>query len=277
MKRQFSLLLMLTCISLCPTVHADDSLPESTKALSRHDQLKIAAQKICPVMGKPLGSMGSPIKVKIGEQELFLCCEACRSKQVDRQHWATIHANFRDAQKKCPVMEKPLPANAKSTIVNGQLFYTCCPPCVDKIKADPKKYLEKLDAFYAASLAVPQTHDEIKIAVQKICPVMGKPLGSMGKPIKVKIGDEELFLCCEACRKKQVDRTHWATIHTNFREAQGTCPIMGKSLPTDAKWTFINGNIIYVCCPPCIEKINAKPEQYLSELDDLYHAAISDR
>ena len=275
MKRQTSLLQILACIALLPTVHADDSLPDSTRALSRHDQLKIAAQKICPVMGKPLGSMGSPIKVKIGDQELFLCCEACRSKQVDRQHWATIHANFRKAQGKCPVMGKPLPINAKYTIANGQIFYTCCPPCVDKIKADPQTYLTKLDNLYATSLAVPQTHDEIKIAVQKICPVMGKPLGSMGKPIKVKIGDEELFLCCDACRTKQVDRKHWATIHTNFRKAQGTCPIMGKPIPANAKWTFVNGNIVYVCCPPCIAKINADPQRYTSELDTLYVASLT--
>ncbi|APZ96458.1 hypothetical protein [Fuerstiella marisgermanici] len=270
MKRQTSLLLMLACIAFLPGVHAEDSLPDSTKALSQHDQLKIAAQKICPVMGKPLGSMGSPIKVRIGDQELFLCCEACRTKQVDRQHWATIHANFRKAQGKCPVMGKPLPVNAKYTIANGQLFYTCCPPCVDKIKADPKTYLTKLDDLYATNLAEPQTHDEIKIAVQKICPVMGKPLGSMGEPVKVKIGDEELFLCCEACRTKQVDTTHWATIHKNFRKAQATCPIMGKPIPANAKWTFVNGDIVYVCCPPCIAKINAKPSLYSERLTELY-------
>lgn len=254
---------------LASTAFADDG----ESKVSRHDQLKVAAQKICPVMGKPLGSMGTPVKVKIGEQDLFLCCADCMSKQVDRKHWAAIHENFRKAQRTCPVMGKPLTAKSKYTIVEGQIYYVCCPPCIDKIKAEPKKWQAKLDELYATS-AGPQTPDEIKIAVQKICPVMGKPLGSMGKPIKVKIGEEELFLCCEACRTKQVDRHHWATIHNNFRRAQGTCPIMGKPLKANAKYTVVNGNIIYVCCPPCVDKLKADAQKSTTVLNELYLASL---
>ena len=254
---------------LATTITADERVSE----LSRHDQLKIAAQKVCPVTGKPLGSMGTPVKVKIGEQELFLCCAGCKSKQIDRKHWATIHENFRKAQGTCPVMGKPLTAKSKYTIVDGQIYYVCCPPCIDKIKADPKKWQGKLDELYAAS-AGPQSADEIKIAVQKICPVMGKPLGGMGKPIKVKIGEEQLFLCCEACKTKQINRQHWATIHDNFRQAQGTCPIMGKPLKPNAKYTVVKGNIIYVCCPPCTDKLNADAAKSTADLKKLYLTSL---
>jgi YHS domain-containing protein len=240
----------------------------------QHDQLKIAAQKICPVSGKPLGSMGTPLKTKIGDEELFLCCQNCTSGQVSREHWATIHSSFAKAQGKCPVMDKDLPAGSKWTVVDGQIFYVCCPPCIDKIKADPKTYFAKLDTLYAANVGEPSGHDAIKIAVQKICPVMGEPLGSMGTPVKVKIGEEELFLCCEACRKKQIDRAHWNTIHANFAKAQGTCPVMEKSLPPNPKWTIVNGQIVYVCCPPCTEKIQAAPAKYITKLDELYKTSL---
>jgi len=272
MKTQPKLLTSISLMLLFATVSigvADDQHGDH-RHVNRHDQLKIAAQGICPVMGKPLGSMGSPIKVKIGEEDLFLCCDACRTKQVSREHRATIHANFRKAQGKCPVMGKDLPVGAKWTMVNAQVFYTCCPPCIDKIKADPATYFAKLDDLYAASTAGPQGHDEIKMAVQKICPVMGKPLRGMGAPIKVKLGEEELFLCCAACRTKQVDRAHWASIHANFAKAQGICPIMKKPLPANAKWTVVNGDIVYVCCPPCIAKINAEPAVYSEQLTALY-------
>lgn len=251
------------------------ALAQDSPAMSKsRNQLKIEAQGICPVMGKPLGSMGTPIKVKIGEEELFLCCEGCRTKQVNRDHWATIHSNFQKAQGQCPVMSKPLPSNAEWTVVEGQIIYICCPPCVDKIKADPKTYLAKLDQLYTSHLAEPEGHDEIRIAVQKICPVMGEPLGSMGTPIKVKVGKQELFLCCEACRTKKIDRNHWAAIHANFAKAQGVCPVMEKPLPANAKWTLVNGQIIYVCCPPCIEKIDAAPEKYTKKLDSLYRNSL---
>ena len=276
MKPHFKVLTRISAIFFFVTscFAAADENAEKVQQLSRRDQLKIAAQQICPVMGKQLGSMGTPIKVKIGEEELFLCCKACQARQVSREHWAIIHSNFRKAQGKCPVMNKELPKAAKWTVVEGQIFYVCCPPCIDKIKADTKTYLAMLDDLYAASAASPDGHDAIKAAVQRICPVMGKPLGSMGEPIKVKIGEEELFLCCEACRKMQVDKAHWATIHKNFLRAQGICPVMKKPLPANAKWTVINGNIIYVCCPPCIETIQADSNSYVAELRKNYQASL---
>ncbi len=276
MKTHKSLLLTTVAIALLPLGMIPSAIAQdSTPVLSQHDQLKIAVQKICPVMGKPLGSMGTPVKMKIGEEELFLCCKACAKGPVSREHWATIHANFRKAQGQCPVMEKDLGVGTKWTVVNGQIFYVCCPPCIEKIKADPTTYLAKLHQLYAANTADLQGHDAIKMAVQKICPVMGEPLGSMRIPIKVKIGEEELFLCCEACRKGKIDRTHWATIHANFAKAQGTCPVMRKPLPANPKWTVVNGQIIYVCCPPCVEKIKANPVSFTTNLDKVYRTSLN--
>ena len=46
--------------------------------LSAEDQALADKQKICPVGGEPLGSMGTPVKVMVGERAVFLCCEGCR-------------------------------------------------------------------------------------------------------------------------------------------------------------------------------------------------------
>ena len=125
--------------------------------LSKHDQLKIAVQEICPVSGQKLGAHGQPLKVKIGQEEIFLCCRGCLKGKVNPEHWATIHANFLEAQGKCPVMKKPLPANPKWTIVDGQIIYICCPPCTEKIQADPSAYLRQVDQYYTASLRKAQS------------------------------------------------------------------------------------------------------------------------
>ena len=121
-----------------------------------HDQLRIAVQKICPVSGGKLGSMGDPVKAKIGQEDVFLCCEACMNRKVSKDRWAAIHANIAKAQAKCPVMNKPLPENPKGTIVEGQIVYICCPSCDKKIEADPKTYLQKVDSLYTASLKARQ-------------------------------------------------------------------------------------------------------------------------
>ncbi|QEG35809.1 hypothetical protein [Bythopirellula goksoeyrii] len=120
-------------------------------------------------------------------------------------------------------------------------------------------------------------HDQLRIAVQEICPVSGEKLGSMGSPVKVAIGEaqEEVFLCCAGCAKGKIDPQHWAAIHANIAKAQGKCPIMKKNLPaTGAKWTVAQGEIIYVCCPPCIKKINANPEAAVAQVDAYYTAYL---
>ena len=120
--------------------------------LSQRDRLRIAVQEICPTSGAKLGSMGAPIKVKVGEETIFLCCKGCLKKQIRSEHWATIHANFAKAQRICPVMKHELPEKPKWTIVGGQIVFVCCPPCTKKIVADPETYLRKIDELYTASL-----------------------------------------------------------------------------------------------------------------------------
>jgi hypothetical protein len=49
-------------------------------ALDQRDQARIARQKVCPVTGARLGSMGDPIKVLVGNHPLYLCCTDCIAK-----------------------------------------------------------------------------------------------------------------------------------------------------------------------------------------------------
>lgn len=130
--------------------------PSNGQELSQRDQLRIAVQGICPISGQRLGSMGAPLKVQVGEETVFLCCKGCLQKQINPQHWATIHANFAQAQQICPVMKHKLPKNPKWTIVEGQIVYVCCPPCTEKIAADPATYLQKVDELYTATLRARQ-------------------------------------------------------------------------------------------------------------------------
>lgn len=119
--------------------------------------------------------------------------------------------------------------------------------------------------------------DQIHIAVQEICPVSGQKLGEHGAPIQVKIGEETVFLCCRKCLKGKVNPQHWATIHANFAKAQRICPVMKHELPESPKWTIVEGQIIYVCCSPCSNKIAADPKTFLQQVDDLYLASLQAR
>ncbi|MEM7457273.1 MAG: hypothetical protein AAF456_23220 [Planctomycetota bacterium] len=234
--------------------------------LSQSDQLQVAVQRICPVTGAELGSMGSPVKVDAGGEHVFLCCAGCQSKQIDGSHWAAIQANFAAAQGTCPIMDKPVDSSMQSTLVNGRRIFVCCPPCIEKIQEDSDAVFASVSASYAAAVR-PVDPDHYHVAAQGICPVSGKELGSLGGPIKVQAGEEHIFLCCDGCNGGEINAGHWATVQDNLARAQAVCPVMEKPVDASMQSTVVNGRRIYVCCPPCIEKINADPESFVGWLD----------
>ncbi|MDC0936460.1 hypothetical protein OAS39_09240 [Pirellulales bacterium] len=153
MTSRMTALAVITLVLAAQAVSAS-AAEQPTKEQVRREQLRIAVQEICPISGEKLGSMGDPIKVTIGEakEEVYLCCKGCLKGRIDKEHWATIHNNIAAAQGKCPIMKKGLPKKVKWTVVKGQLVYVCCPPCIKKIQADPKKSLAQVDEYYIAFL-----------------------------------------------------------------------------------------------------------------------------
>ncbi|MEO1615606.1 MAG: hypothetical protein AAFV88_07150 [Planctomycetota bacterium] len=107
----------------------------------------VARQAVCPVSGKRLGSMGTPVAVTVGN--------------------ATV--------------------------------YACCSSCVKSIQSNPKRFAAGKPSILVSTTT---SADANAIARQKVCPVMEEPLGGMGKPLKVMIGDQPVYLCCKGCVKR---------------------------------------------------------------------------
>ncbi len=59
---------------------ADDS--DWVKGLSETDRPLALKQRLCPVTGKPLGSMGVPPKINVLGKTVFLCCDGCSAAVV---------------------------------------------------------------------------------------------------------------------------------------------------------------------------------------------------
>jgi hypothetical protein len=60
-----------------PKAESSESAGTEESKLSAADQALADAQKVCPVTDEALGSMGSPIKVMLGDRAVFVCCDAC--------------------------------------------------------------------------------------------------------------------------------------------------------------------------------------------------------
>lgn len=201
----------------------------------------IARQKICPVSGKPLGSMGDPIAVDVNGQKVYVCCAGCvnavksnPAKYASGRPEITVtSATAADAalvakQAKCPVMDEPLGSMGQpvKVTIGDKPIFLCCKGCVKKIKAEPAKYLamvygdalstkESASAAKHAAGSVPAQGEQVRegvfkvsqadapyIAAQKQCPVMDEPLDAMGGPFKVNAAGKAIYICCPGCAKK---------------------------------------------------------------------------
>lgn len=135
--------------------------------LPAEDRKLALAQHICPVTGAALGSMGVPIKITLRNQPVFLCCAGCRG---------AAKRNPKEMLKILAQVAASKPPQQASPPVAGP-------------SAEDLKNLEKLPA------------EDRKLALaQKICPVTGEALGSMGVPVKIMLRNRPVFLCCHGCQ-----------------------------------------------------------------------------
>ena len=68
---------------------------------------------------------------------------------------------------------------------------------------------EKTAAELPEGLKDLSPEDLAAVQKQKVCPVSGEALGAMGKPVKVTVKGQTVFLCCSGCEddlKKDPDK-----------------------------------------------------------------------
>jgi Cu(I)/Ag(I) efflux system membrane fusion protein len=58
----------------------DPKITAALAKLSAEDRALAVKQKLCPVSGEPLGSMGAPVKVDVKGNAVFICCDGCREQ-----------------------------------------------------------------------------------------------------------------------------------------------------------------------------------------------------
>ena len=207
------------------------SVPADPRQL---EALAIAKQKTCPVSNKPLGSMGDPVAVELGDLNVYVCCAACSNAvKADPVKYAVgdlpvelAVATKEDAagierQKVCPVMDEPLGSMGQPVklLVGGKPLYLCCKGCIKKVKAEPARYYVMVNGTRSQSSSqkpeVALGTEEVRtgvfkvskddapfIAAQKKCPVMDEPLDAMGGPYKVNASGKAVYICCPGCAKR---------------------------------------------------------------------------
>jgi Cu(I)/Ag(I) efflux system membrane fusion protein len=156
----------------------DAKIKEALAKLPAADRALAESQKFCPVLtGSRLGSMGMPVKLTVKGQTVFVCCPGCREEAIKEADRTLQRVKERKSGKTAPS-----PTNEKA------------PPATKSPIESPK------DQKIGEELARLSPADRALAEQQRFCVVSQESrLGSMGKPVKIKVGNETVFLCCEGC------------------------------------------------------------------------------
>jgi Cu(I)/Ag(I) efflux system membrane fusion protein len=162
------------------TPEAEDARAQKAQAglkkLPPRDRRLAAAQRSCPIeQNNLLGEMGKPFKIILKGRPVFLCCSSCEDRARENPK-ATLATVDRRKNKGKAKRARP-PAKKAASAANAQKEA--------KIKAN----LQKLNP------------EDRKLArAQRFCPIQDdNRLGSMGKPFKVLVKGQPVFLCCQGC------------------------------------------------------------------------------
>jgi hypothetical protein len=83
------------------------------------------------------------IGLAIGLTGRALACSTCGCSSSKSSEAKKVNVKTLQPQTTCPVMGGKI--NKKYYIdVKGYRIYVCCPGCINKIKSDPDKYIQKL-------------------------------------------------------------------------------------------------------------------------------------
>ncbi len=169
--------------SVRPTTPAepDANLAAALAKLSPQDRTAAELQRFCPVLTQnKLGSMGTPVKVNVKGESIFLCCAGCRDKAL---------ANANETLEKVKDLRAKKASSAPAKVES-------------KDTREERKTSAAGEQKIAAALSKLGNGDRAAAETQRFCAVLKKNrLGSMGTPIRLTIGGEPVFLCCASCRE----------------------------------------------------------------------------
>lgn len=186
------------------TDHDDKAATDATvEAPSWTDPYPLAT---CPISGEQLGSMGESIIKTYNGREVRFCCSDCIEKfeaDLDASWKKVDEAIVKDQLryyplKTCVVSGEPLIEDGEdiaiNTVYGNRLVRLCCKMCKKEFKADPRKFIAKIDKAAADA--------QRKDYPLTTCVVSGDEIGSMGEPTEMVVAGRLMRFCCADCESK---------------------------------------------------------------------------
>jgi multidrug efflux pump subunit AcrA (membrane-fusion protein) len=204
-----------TLTTIRPTTPEDEEVKvkAALAKLSTPDRRLAEGQRLCPVLKSRLGSMGTPFKVILKGQPVFLCCKGCETEA--REH----------PDQTLATVEK-LKAGVKGTAPAGSSMKSPVHQAADP--APPPALTPEKEAKIQAALTKLGDEDRRLAQTQKYCAIQtDKLLGSMGPPFKMTVKGQPVFVCCQGCEddvKAEPDQTLGTVEKLKAKAKAGTAP-----------------------------------------------------
>ena len=153
----------------------------------------------CVVGEGDLEGMGGAVSLIHEGREVKFCCSGCEGEFNDDpdKFLAMIDQAVIDQQlgtyplTTCLISGDELDDGATNYVYENRLIRLCCDMCIETFLKNPNAYLEKLNEAVIA--------DQLPGYAMETCPIAGGPLGGMGDPVNMVVGDRLVRLCCSGC------------------------------------------------------------------------------
>ena len=147
-------------------------LPENQRRL-------VEQQVFCPILEQSrLGSMGTPVRLTIEGQPVFVCCDGCKKSAL---------------------------ANPTQTLAKVASLMKGEHAAVQPVSSKPPAPDSKEEVEIKTELAKLSDADRAAAEAQRFCVILkDSRLGSMGPPEKFVIEGQEVFVCCEGCKEEAI-------------------------------------------------------------------------
>lgn len=214
---------------------------------------ELQPQSTCPITGKPVDK--NLYADYEGHRIYFSAkdCAATFAEFPDRWLYEMYAKGQRpeNIQTTCPVSGEALENHDTYVDVLNRRIYTCCAKCIEKVKADPAAYLDKLEGRSA----------------QAKCPIRGGPVK---REVSVVVQGQKVYFCCPGCEQTfeaDADRyfAEFAKNKVVTEPAEMTCPVTGEKVENKQLFLTWQGRRYYFCCEKCLPGFLKDPKKYTAQ------------
>jgi hypothetical protein len=175
----------------------------------------------------------------------------------------------------CPVSGEKLGKDAVTAVLSGMTdkkldgtqMKFCCAKCEASFKADPSKFMPKVEEEIAKAAAP---------YALGTCLVMSDE--GVDADAKTVVYHNRVYkLCCKKCVSRfnadpsKYEKAYEAAIVAKQKATYKAtkCPISGADITPDSTDVVVGGRLVRTCCPKCAVKVKADPKTSVAKVDAL--------